>query len=65
MASTQIIRSRDNRQWVLSTALHFLGSDFTGSADDTNDVHFDVRPGTLFLRGTLHTLLLIQAVSPT
>ena len=57
MASEKILGSANGRQWVLSTALHFLGTDFNGVADDTNDVHFDVRPGTLFLRGTLHTLV--------
>lgn len=56
MASSQILRSRNNRQWMLSTALRFSGSDFNDVADSTNEVRFDVRPGTLFIRGTLYII---------
>jgi hypothetical protein len=53
MASSALLRSRNSRQWMLSTAFYFLGSDFNRATDSTNEVRFDVRPGTLFLRGAL------------
>lgn len=56
MASDNVLLSRDNRQWVLTTAVRFSGSDFNTATDSTNYARIITRPKTLLLRGGLYVI---------